>query len=747
MSLDEAKVTFIEEANELLQEMEEALLALESDPSNRELLDGLFRAMHTIKGAAGVFGFDAIVEFTHPVETEVDKIRSGQRTLDHHLSSTLLKIKDHTQALVDAVSNGSSSDEDADLHNVGLQILDVLLEEAAEAPEPKASKKTSKSSGSEKKSNASDSFISSMIEHDVHETKTDEHSWLISLQFKEDTFHHGLDPVAFINYLKNLGEIIEVLVSPIDMPAFGDADFESCYLSFKILFDSKASKAEIESVFEFAQDCCDINIIPTQSKVEGFLAALDQLPADESVKLGEMLEAVGSVTPRELEKALNQQKESNQAVPKSQAAKLGDVLVQSRLVDKAVVDQALQKQKSVREEARFIRVDANKLGQLINLVGELVISSAGVRLLVEKNNIVDTADVVTGVEHLVDDIRNHALQLRMVQIGETFSRFRRVVRDVSKDLNKQIELEISGGESELDKTVVEKISDPLTHLIRNSLDHGIETPDVRLAAGKSAHGTLSLNAYHDSGHIVIEVKDDGAGLDVDRIRAKAEALGVIEPEQKLTKAETLRLIFEAGLSTKKEASNLSGRGVGMDVVRRNIESLRGTVDVDSDVGVGTTITIQLPLTLAIIDGFMVGSAGENYVIPLSMVEECVEMQSSQWNLEEDSHFMNLRGEVMPFLRLSEFFGNEKAASHKVRRESLVVVRFGRAKAGFVVDRLFGEQQTVIKPLGKLFQHLKGISGATVLGNGEIALILDVQGLLHVASHHKSRRKTAPQLTN
>jgi len=334
--------------------------------------------------------------------------------------------------------------------------------------------------------------------------------------------------------------------------------------------------------------------------------------------------------------------------------------------------------------------------------------------------------VVDSVDHLVEEIRDNALQLRMVQIGDTFSRFRRVVRDVSQDLGKEIDLVIAGGETELDKTVVEKINDPLTHLVRNALDHGIETPEQRLAKGKPARGTVELNAFHDSGHIVIEIRDDGAGLDPERIRAKAEAIGLVRPDQNLSASEILQLVFEPGLSTKEQASNLSGRGVGMDVVRRNIEGLRGTVELASEPGNGTTVTIVLPLTLAIIDGFLVGSGTEQYVIPLAQVVECVEIDRRNDVACEDHDYINLRGEVLPYLRLKDFFDirSDKGGD----RESLVVVRFGHSKAGLVVDELFGELQTVIKPLGRIFEDLKGVAGATVLGTGDIALILDVAEL-------------------
>ena len=469
---------------------------------------------------------------------------------------------------------------------------------------------------------------------------------------------------------------------------------------------------------------------------------LQELPENEVRQLGEILIEVGALTRAELEAGLEYQIKSNGSDQQHAINRkpIGEILVERRVVDKQVVDEALIKQEKTRskiaQEARNIRVDSAKLGHLINLVGELVISGAAMKVMVERHGLNDVEEVVSTVEHLVEQIRDNALQLRMVQIGDTFSRFRRVVRDVSRDLDKEIELRISGGESELDKSVVEKINDPLTHLVRNALDHGIEQPEIRREMGKPAKGTVSLNAYHDSGHIVIEIEDDGAGMDPAQIRAKAEAIGLIKPNQVLSRQEIFRLVFEPGLSTKKEASKLSGRGVGMDVVKRNIEALRGTVDLDSEPGKGTKVTIHLPLTLAIIDGFLVGANDETYVVPLSMVEECVEMASEEWEFNTDRHYINLRGEVMPYIPLAEFFG-ERRKHGKERRQSLVVVRFGRTKAGLVVDELHGEQQTVIKPMGKVFQNLKGISGATVLGSGDIALILDVQGLIKIANHQQS----------
>jgi len=565
-------------------------------------------------------------------------------------------------------------------------------------------------------------------------------NWLISLDFQQDALRNGMDPLSFIRYLKTIGSIEQILTHTPELPSGNDMDPESCYLQFRILFKSDADKQTIEEVFEFASDDCDIKILPPDSKIEHYLNLLDSQPEEQVSLLGDMLVKTGAITENDIKKALTAQ--SNSSQDEAETIKpLGEILVEQQAIQQPVVEEALKKQEQTRKkvatDASYIRVDSNKLGQLINLVGELVISGAAMNLMVERHGLADVEEIATSMNTLVSDIRDTALELRMVQIGETFSRFRRVVRDVSKELNKDIELTISGGESELDKTVVEKINDPLTHLIRNSLDHGIELPEQRLQAGKPAQGHISLNAFHESGHIVIQIIDDGAGLDSEKIVAKAISNGLITSADDMSQQEIFNLIFEAGLSTKKQASSLSGRGVGMDVVKRNIEALRGSVDINSIDGKGTTITIHLPLTLAIIDGFMVETEQERYIIPLSMVEECVEMDEKEWEIDDIQHYVNLRGEVMPYLHLGDYFHN-RTHHNKTSRESLVVVRFGQTKAGFVVDELLGEHQTVIKPLGKVFQSLKGVTGATVLGDGNVALILDVQGLIHQATKNKQR---------
>lgn len=715
--LDAAVATFTQEAKELLEEMESALLALEDTPDDNEIINSVFRAMHTIKGSSGLFGYNEIVSFTHEAETVLDQVRNGERSIDDNLISILLDCKDHTTSLL---RHCIESEEEILPEEIQLQ-GDKIIERL-----------TGKKISDNKLQVVDD--VATTFKNMGNEADFAD-SWLISLVFKEDAFRMGIDPLSFLRYLTGIGEIQAVLLLTSDIPSAKEFDPESCYLHLKIAFNSDADKQTIEDVFEFASDDCDINILPPNSKIEKYISLLDELSENQVDRLGDMLISVGVLTAKDISKAIKQQSISD--IQQDETKPIGEILVEQHVVQPTLVDEALKKQQAVKKkiasESSFIRVDSNKLGHLINLVGELVISGAAMDLMVSRHGLTDVEEVTETMNSLVSNIRDTALDLRMVPIGETFSRFKRVVRDVSKELNKNIELKITGGETELDKTVVEKINDPLTHLIRNSLDHGIETPEQRVQVGKSEKGRIELTARHESGQIIIQIIDDGAGLNKEKILAKAISNGLIPEDHNLSDQEIYNLIFAAGLSTKAQASDLSGRGVGMDVVRRNIEALRGNVNIDSVSGQGTTITIQLPLTLAIIDGFMVEAAEERYIIPLSMVEECVEMNSGEWEIDEIQHYVNLRGVVLPYLRLAEYF-NAKKTENISARQSLVIVRSGKSKAGFVVDELHGEHQTVIKPLGKVFEKIQGLTGATVLGDGNVALILDVQGLIKKATN-------------
>ena len=709
--MDEILSVFSVEAREQLEAMEAGLMQLEQGDRDPETINAVFRAAHTIKGGAGVVEIHSVEKFTHVLENVLDRLRNGEIEVSGEMISALLLGCDHIGALLGVVQQGEMEPND-DLKEAGEAISESLR--------PFLGGKAAAVSGQ-----GNDEHAEGNIERDNRDSATND-CWHISVRFGPNVLKNGMDPLAFLRYLLNLGEIAHITTLTDALPESDAMDPELCYLGFEINFRSHATKAAIEKVFDFCRDDCDLYILPPNSKVVDFLNLIEALP-EETMRLGEILVKSGALTQEELDAGLKTQTAAKAgADAEAPAPQLGDILVQQHNVQPELVEAAAAKQKTVSEkkaaESSLIRVHADKLDQLIDLVGELVIAGASANLLAKRSGEGTLMEATSVLTRLVESIRDSALQLRMVQIGETFNRFHRVARDVSKELGKDIELVINGAETELDKSVVEKIGDPLMHLVRNAMDHGIETAALRAAAGKPVKGRVELNAYHDSGSIVIEVIDDGGGLNKDRIQAKAIEKGIIQPGETLSDQEVVNLIFEAGFSTVEKVTNLSGRGVGMDVVRKNIAALRGSVDVKTEMGAGSRFTIRLPLTLAIIDGFLTGVAKSSYVIPLDMVVECIELS----NTSADRDYINLRGEVLPFVRLRELF---EVPGEQPPRENVVVVQYAGQKAGIVVDQLLGEFQTVIKPLGTLFRNMRGIGGSTILGSGEVALILDVQALV------------------
>ncbi|NTV10159.1 MAG: chemotaxis protein CheA, partial [Zoogloea sp.] len=636
MNLDDALNTFIVEARELLEQMEEALLQVEQAPDDPEAIAAIFRAAHTIKGSAGLFGLDHVVSFTHVAESVLDKVRNAELAIDSTLVALFLSVCDQIGVLIDHVAESRLPDEaiiracDALAGRLRAYLGDARQ---AVAPAESASAATAPHAGCS-----------------GEEVDTDR--WHLSLRFGRGVLQNGMDPLAFIRYITTFGRIVHIVTLTDGVPALSGLDAEAFHLGFEIGFETAADKATIEGAFEFVRDDADICILPPHSKISEYLELIEHLP-EEEMRLGEILVRCGTLTRAELDGALSRQS----AQPQGQHRPLGETLVAEKRVQPQVVEAALDKQKQVKDhksgESGLIRVNAEKLDQHINLIGELIIASAGIGLNAQHQHLPELQEAASLLARLVEEIRDSALQLRMVAIGATFNKFQRVVHDVSQELGKDIRLEISGADTELDKTVVEKIGDPLTHLVRNSMDHGIEPVELRLARGKPAHGTLRLNAYHDAGSIVIEVSDDGGGLDRERILRKAIERGLVKPDQTLSDNEVHQLIFEAGLSTAEQVNNLSGRGVGMDVVRRNISALRGSIDILSEPGVGTTIRIRLPLTLAIIDGFLVAVGASSFVVPLDMVVECVELGPE--NTEGGGQYLDLRGEVLPLIRLKTLF--------------------------------------------------------------------------------------------
>ena len=707
LDLGAARKTFIAESQELLTEMESSLLELERDPVDQNAINSLFRAAHTIKGSSGVLGIGTVERFTHFVENLLEKMRTGNIKASSENIELLLQCRDHIACLISMAAeeveglSGDALNTDSEL---SARLNSYLGAEAKE--------RSCHSAGP------------------AHEEETAEKSasdaWHISIRFGRDLLRGGIDPISFISYLGKLGEITSITTLFYSMPEAAEMDPEDCYLGFEIDIKTDFDKKALYEVFEFVREDSVIHILPPCSKIASYVELINNLP-EESVLLGEILVKGGALTRAELDSALALQEESALTADRP---RIGEILINEGATYPELIDAALEKQNKNKvvaaKEAATVRIDASKLDALMNLVGELVISGASIDQHAQRigdNALQESASIML---RLVEEIRDSAMRVRMVPIGETFNRFRRVVRDISRELGKEIDLVITGAETELDKNVIEKISDPLMHLVRNAADHGIENPSARSGKGKKASGTIRLNAGHDAGSIVIEVKDDGKGLDRERIAEKAASLGMINPGQQLTDSEVFKLIFEPGFSTAGEVTKFSGRGVGMDVVRKNIEALRGTIDIESRPGEGTAVMVRLPLTMAIIDGFMVGIGSSPYIIPLDMVVECVELSEADRLAAGKRNYINLRGEVLPFIMLRDYF-NETGSESKY--QNIVIVQYAGHKIGLVVDELFGEMQTVIKSLGKVYKEVKGISGATILGNGRVALILDVPRLI------------------
>ncbi|CAM3369969.1 chemotaxis protein CheA [Pseudomonas floridensis] len=689
INLDQAQQTFIVEARELLQAMEESLLQLESEPGDQDAIGAVFRAAHTIKGSAGLFGLTPIVSFTHIVEDVLDRLREGSVSVDAALIAVLLKSGDHMLELIDVVASRGEPLQAPALER------EAALREALQAYQAPGEASVA--------AEAAQATAGSAVQAET--------LWHISLHFGVDVFRNGMDPLSFLRYLNTLGQMVQVTTVTDNIPPAQSWDPESCHLGFEIDFRSAAGHAAINEVFDFVREDCVVEITAVDESHDDTAPTGTELVAQEVqgqvISTGELLG-------------------DQRAVPRGQA--------------QVPAERTSPTSEQKGKDGRYVRVNADKLDELINLVGELVIASAGANLLARSSDNAPLQEASSTVSGLVEEILDGALHLRMIPIGDTFNRFRRVVRDVSQELGKDIDLIISGAETELDKTVVEKIGDPLMHLLRNAMDHGIENAEARRAAGKPAKGHLNLNAYHDSGSIVIEIADDGAGLNRERILEKAQERGLVANGALLTDQEIYNLIFEPGFSTAEAVTNLSGRGVGMDVVKRNITLLRGTVDLDSQPGQGTIVRIRLPLTLAIINGFLVGIDQSTYVIPLDMVQECIELDDQDRQSSRSNGYLDLRGEVLPLVYLRDHFHHEGPAA---RRQNVVVVRYAEHKAGLVVDDLLGEFQTVIKPLGKLFGGLRGISGSTILGSGAVALILDIPALLNQIIQLEARPPHTP----
>ncbi|MFY9399556.1 MAG: chemotaxis protein CheA [Desulfomonilia bacterium] len=695
--MDAHKQLYREEAFELLAELEQALIELEQQPGDLDIVNRIFRAMHTIKGSGAMFGFDEIASFTHTIETVYDLIREGKLRVDEELISLTLRSCDQIKAMLDASVGGEGVDAD-------------LIEEIT------ASFKGLISSGQDAAPGQSE-FFPACTGGDREDGLKAEIAYRIRFKPHRELFQNGTNPIPLLNEIRELGHA-HVICHLKELPGLEELDPEACYASWDIILITDRDADAIRDVFIFVEHVSDIEIARIDDCSEA--------DHEEYKKIGEILFERGDISLSDLESILGRQK------------KIGELLVESGKACRSEVQSALMEQEQVRhlrkkhmseasgDSASSIRVASHKLDSLVNLVGELVTVQARLTQLAAQRDDHDLVLVSEEVERLAAELRDNAMGIRMLPIGTTFARFKRLVRDLSTELGKEVNFTTSGEETELDKTVIDRLGDPLVHLIRNSIDHGIESPEERRAAGKPVEGTIRLRAEHSGAHVLISVSDDGAGLDTEAIRAKAIEKGLISPDAGLSEKEIFELIFAPGFSTARSVSKVSGRGVGMDVVVSSIESLGGTVEIESEKGKGTTITLKLPLTLAIIDGLLVTISGEYFVIPLNAVVECVELSAEDRRRSHGRNLARVRDEIVPYIPLRKVFSLD---GDRPAIEQVVVTENSGRRIGFVVDKVVGQHQTVIKNLGRFLRHVEGVSGATIMGDGTVALILDINKLI------------------
>jgi len=700
MDMDRQKELYREEAYELLDGLEESLMELEKNPKDLDVVGRVFRAMHTIKGSGAMFGFNDIASFTHTIEAVYDLVRDGKITVDQHLISLTPASCDVIREMLDASRDGTTpSVEKATL------LTSAFMGYLPDSSEADTDRQAGSQPGIERQQ------VGDLVER----------TWRIRFKPHRNIFSNGTNPALLLRELGSLGTCS--IVSHLeDLPDLSLMDPESCYVWWDVVLTTTADYNAIRDVFIFVEDLCELTIEVIDAPGE----TDDENPLYK--RIGEILLERGDITTEAVMEALRSQK------------RLGEILVETKAIHPSAVQAALVEQEQVRaarrkrmagDDTTSVRVPSAKLDALVNLVGELVTVQARLSQISSRRNEAELIGVAEEVERLSSELRDITMGIRMLPIGTSFAKFRRLVRDLSTELGKETRFVMEGEETELDKTIIDKLSEPLVHLIRNSMDHGIEPPGTREQNEKARAGTIKLSAIHSGAYVFISVSDDGRGLDAEAIRAKALAKGIIAPDQALSEKELYSLIFEPGFSTVTEVSSVSGRGVGMDVVRSTVDSLGGTVEVESMPGRGTTVTLKLPLTLAIIDGLLVRIDEESYILPLSVVVECVEITRHDQESIPGRHLVKVRNEIIPYIPLRKTF---RLDSTPPDIEQVVITEIAGKRVGFVVDKVIGQHQTVIKSMGSMLKRIEGISGATILGDGTVALIIDVNKIVHHDEH-------------
>lgn len=701
---------FYEETQELLQVLEKSLLSLEKNPGDTELIDDIFRAMHTIKGSSAMFGFDDINRFTHEMEDLFDFVRNGEIEVTNELIDLTLVSCDLIAKML--------RDTDAEDGEVVKKVAELREAIALMLPEDDEEEdEDTMSWGSESQSPMSDTE-SGVDETAIGPEPGEMALYRIRFKLAEDIFNKGTNPLVLLRELASLGRS-RVVADTSAVPGLKKLKPDVCYTSWDMALITDRGIDAVNGVFIFVAEECEL-------KVDVISRSAAEFDEEDLDLIGGMLADAEEITNDVLDSILDEK-----AHMKAGAA--GAVGAAGAAGDKRP-DESGKKKRRV-DSISSIRVPADKLDKLVDLVGELVTVQARLSQAVASETSPALTMLSEEVERLTEELRDNTMSIRMLPIGTLFVRFSRLVRDLSADLGKECQLMTEGAETELDKNVIEKLNDPLVHLIRNAIDHGIEGPDEREALGKPGAGTVRLSAEHSGHDVLIRISDDGAGLDMDAVRRRAVERGLAQEGAVLSESELCSLVLMPGFTTAEEVTSLSGRGVGLDVVKRVIDSLRGSVTVSSIKGKGTTVTLRIPLTLAIIEGLLVKVGADFFVIPLSSIEECVELSRKGRERDYAKNLTDVRGEIVPYIILRDKFGINGDVPGI---EQIVITRQGDVRVGFVVDKVIGEHQTVLKTLGKYYREIEGVSGATILGDGTVALIVDVGKLIEVAEMEQLR---------
>lgn len=646
--------TFRVEAHDLLERIEQGLLDLSNRSADRDLVDDVFRSLHTLKGSGAMFGFDALAAFTHHCETAFDRIRKGEVAATQNLISAVLAAQDHMRALIEGARDGQDAAGQALLARIEREVT-------AAGSQSSAVPKTS--------------------------------MWRIRFGLPPKALVNGCNPLALLAEMRELGEC-RVIADRSNVPTLEVLEPTECSIVWDVELATDKSRTAIEDVFMFIIDDMDLDIRKVQP---------EKAPTAQNLKV-----EISPVQPQTAGAVSHQPASNSEGRPSGKGGE-------------------------------SVRVPAERLDELMDRVGELVIAQSRLSQIAAASPDLNLRAVSEDIERLSSELRDTMMVLRMVPVGTLFGRFRRLVHDLARDTGKVIELTMDGENTEVDKTIIERLADPLVHLVRNAVDHGLELPEQRRAAGKPEAGQVRLSARQAGGEVIISISDDGRGIDRARVREKAESQGLIAQGAQLSDSETLQLIFQPGFSTAQTVTNLSGRGVGMDVVKRTIDALRGSIDVHSRSGNGSDVSLRIPLTLAIIDGLLVRVGTGRYVIPLAAVEECLELSVEEDLRSRSRSFISLRDSLVPFLRLRELF---HTGTQPERYQKVVVVSTDTERVGLVVDQIIGDHQTVIKAMSKLHEDIDMFSGATILGDGAVALILDVAHLVATGQSVEAQLRAA-----